>query len=191
METVLEPGFPIPLNICGFSKDYKKMDYWLQRFILEIRRKNGNYYPPNTLLQISSVLQHYLKTECDVNDVNFFKEDDPTFAGFRKTLDARMKELTSQGLGVKTERSDPVTKEDEGKLWASGVFSSNAVFFYNGKTFRLRGYQEHVNCQSEQSEIGYDVQNGQKFVKFTQRIRKNAQGGPKHKKINTEPIVHY
>ena len=147
---------------------------------------------------LSSVLQHYLKTECDVNDVNFFKEDDPTFAGFHKTLDARMKELTSQGLGVKTERSDPVTKEDEGKLWASGVFNmntaeglSNAVFFYNGKTFRLRGYQEHVNCQSEQSEIGYDVQNEQKFVKLTQRIRKNAQGGPKHKNINTEPIVHY
>lgn len=174
------------------------MDYWLQRFILEIRRKDGNFYPPNTLVQITSALQRYLRSDCDINDVNFFKEDDPTFAGFRKTLDARMKELTSQGIGVNTKKSDPVTKEDEHQLWASGVFNmhtadglSKAVFFYNGKAFGFRGYQEHLDCQAEQFEIGYDFQNGRKYVKFIQRVRKNAQGGLKHKRINTEPIVHY
>ena len=197
IQTTVEPGYPIPTTIGGFDKDYSLMDYWLQRFILEIRRKDGNPYPPNTLVQITSALQRYLRTDCDIN-VNFYKDDDPTFAGFRKTLDARMKDLTAQGIGIKTNKSDPVTKDDEHQLWASGVFNmdtseglSNAVFFYNGKAFGFRGYQEHLDCQADQFEVGYDFPNGRKYIKYTQRVRKNSQGGLKHRRINIEPIIHY
>ena len=100
LATALEPGFPIPLNVTDI-KDFSLLDYWLQRFIIEIRRKDGQPYPGYTLIQISSALQRHLRANSIFKDVNFFKTGDSTFVEFRKTLDARMKELVAMGVGVK------------------------------------------------------------------------------------------
>jgi hypothetical protein len=48
--------------------------------------------------------------------VNFFKEDEPTFAELRKTFDSRMKEITASGIGNKVNQSDPITFDDEKQL---------------------------------------------------------------------------
>ncbi|XP_053403038.1 uncharacterized protein LOC123535173 [Mercenaria mercenaria] len=196
-ETTLEPDYPIPENV-GEFKDMEMLEYWLQRFIVETRRKDGGPYPPNTLIQIVTGLQRYLRTECKMTGLNVLKSDNTDFAQFRKTLDSRMKELTQAGVGVNPCRADPVTVDDEEQLWCSNVFNmvsaeghSNAVFFYNGKAFEFRGFQEHVDCQAEQFEIGFDHSNQRKYVKFTPRVRKNSQGGLLHRKINVEPIIHY
>ena len=79
----LEPGFPIPLNVTDI-KDFSLLDYWLQRFIIEIRRKDSQPYPGNTLIQISSALQRHLRANSIFKDVNFFKTDDSTFAKMGK-----------------------------------------------------------------------------------------------------------
>lgn len=62
---------------------YEMLDFQLQRFICEIRRKNGDPYPPNTLTQIASATQRHLRNKCEKSDVSFFKEDDLVFAGFK------------------------------------------------------------------------------------------------------------
>lgn len=198
-ETASEPGFPIPTEIDKFQS-FAEMDFWLQRFICEIRRKNGQPYPPSTLQNIAASIQRYLRTEKSMQ-VNFFKSDDQTFAEFRKTLDSHMRQLTNEGIGLEIKSADAVTAEDESKLWESGVFSfstakglSNAVFFYNGKVFGLRGGDEQIGLLAEQFMLGYDTANKHRFVKFTPRIRKNAQGGLKQSKKTTgimQPIVHY
>ncbi|WAR00411.1 hypothetical protein MAR_024783 [Mya arenaria] len=135
-ETRHECSYPIPVDISNFVS-YQDMDFWLQRFICEIRRKNGQPNPPQTLQNIASGLQRYLHVEKSAK-VNFFDSHDSTFAGFRKTIDSRMRELTNEGVGVEQKRSDPMSKEDERTMWEKGVFSmdtskglSNAVFFYN------------------------------------------------------------
>lgn len=46
-ETVLEPGFPIPLDVAEIS-DFVMLEFWLQRFVVEIRRKDGKPYPGDT-----------------------------------------------------------------------------------------------------------------------------------------------
>ncbi|XP_053390993.1 uncharacterized protein LOC128553833 [Mercenaria mercenaria] len=198
-ETASEPGFPIPLDIGNFQS-YKEMDFWLQRFICEIKRKNGEPYPPATLQNIAAGIQRYLRTEKSMH-VNLFKTDDPTFAEFRKTLDSHMRELTNQGIGLEIKSADAVTADDEKKFWETGVFSmssakglSNAVFFYNGKVFGLRGGEEQTGLLAEQFLLGYDSVNNRRYVKFLPRIRKNAQGGLKQSKKARgllEPIVHY
>jgi hypothetical protein len=67
-ETMLESGgVYIPEDICELSNE--SLNFWLQRFILEIRRKNGTDYPPNTL-----TLQRYLRNRCSDRTFNFFKE---------------------------------------------------------------------------------------------------------------------
>jgi hypothetical protein len=196
-ETAFEVGFPIALDVAKIT-DLQMLDYWLQRFVVEIRRKDKKPYPGETLVQICSALQRHLRFYPKFKSINLFKTDDPTFSQFRNTLDARMKELISMGIGTQRSSSDPITREDEETLWASGVLSletstglSNAVFLYNGKCFGFRGFQEHMDCHADQFELGYDQVNKTRYVRFIPRIRKNLQGGLKHRKINVEPITHY
>lgn len=197
-ETLLEmgPNVVIPEDICLLSDC--DLNFWMQRFIVEIRRKDGSEYPPNTLTQIVAGLQRHLRSVCVGRQINFFKEEDLFFREFRKTLDARMKLLTSQGIGVDKKRADPVTEADEKKMWETGVFSmdtasglSNAIFFYNGKAFAFRGMEEHRQCVAEQFQILFDHENNQRYIQYTPRVTKNVQGGLKHRRVEINPIKHY
>lgn len=43
-----------------------------------------------------------------VHDINFLDVKDARFYDFRKTLDARMNELASSGIGVSVKQADPL-----------------------------------------------------------------------------------
>ncbi|XP_053390761.1 zinc finger MYM-type protein 2-like [Mercenaria mercenaria] len=193
--SALESSFPIPEDIGDL--DDSMINFWGQRFIMEVKRQDGKDYPPNTLTQIVSGLQRYLTTICNRNNINFFREGSQ-FSEFRRCIDTRMKELHAQGVGIKSNSSDPVTMEDELQFWESGVFNfdtsvglSNSVFFYNGKLFGFRGFQEHVSCQADQFEILKDNAKDLRYIKFTPGLRKNSQGGLKSRNTANKPIVHY
>ena len=164
---------------------------------MEIKRQDGRDYPPNSLQQLVAGLQRYLRNGCGKSHVNFFKER-TNFNALRLSLDTRMKELHAAGIGIGRNSSDPVTLDDELKLWCSGVFNtetavgiSNIVFYYNGKLFGVRGFQEHVNSQASQFVVCEDQQQNVRFVKYTPAQRKNSQGGLKNKKAMQDPIRHY
>ena len=170
---MFEPGFPISLEVREI-RDFDLLEYWLQRFILEIRRKDGQPYPGDILIQIASGIQRHLRLTCNYKNLNLFKSDDSTFSDFRKLLDARMKDFVSMGIGVKKAPSDPIANDDEVSFWSTGVFNmntseglSNACFYYNGKAFGFRGYQEHMDCQADQYELLYDHENKAKYVVYT------------------------
>ncbi len=38
----------------------EEMKFWLSRFVLEVRKKNGDYYPPNAIYQLIPGLQRHL-----------------------------------------------------------------------------------------------------------------------------------
>ena len=52
-----------------------------------------------------------------------FGDKDPRFARTRGALDARMKKLTKEGVGTETMQAQPLTPEQEEKLWCLGIFS--------------------------------------------------------------------
>lgn len=85
------------------------LDFWLQSFICEIRRKT--HYPPihslKQLRQFRGICEINVKNQ--IHELAFFKEDGHVFAGFKRALDGRMKD----GVGENKKRSDPVTQEDE------------------------------------------------------------------------------
>lgn len=117
------------------------------------------------------------------------------FNDLHKSLDTKMKQLHAADVGCKRSSSDPVTMDDEIKLWQSGVFNrhtatglSNAVFYYNGKLFGFRGFQEHVNCQASQFEILEDKECKLRYILFTPGQRKNSQGRLKGRKFIKEPM---
>ena len=176
------------------SMDNKMMDSFLQRFVIEARKRNGDEYPPKSLYYlICGIMRH-----CKDNKllVNFFDEKDNSFAQLRKVLDARMKELLSKGLGTKPKKADVLSEEDEDILWSSGVFGQSCVqslqytvFFYSCKIFGLRGRDEHRNLECSQFELGQDSKG--KFVRFMGRNTKTFSGGLAHLTISNKDIKHY
>ena len=55
------------------------MNYWLQRFIVEGRRKDGAEYPPKSLYLIACGLLRHLRNN-SVYDKNFFDENNVDFS---------------------------------------------------------------------------------------------------------------
>ena len=104
---------PAHLYVLAFSP--LQLDYWLTRFVLEARRKDGKPYPPNTLHQLVCGILRY------VRELKPTIDKDKEFASLRRTLDAEMKSLRAQGLGTTPKQAQPITPADEEKLWASHV----------------------------------------------------------------------
>ncbi|XP_071161286.1 zinc finger MYM-type protein 2-like [Mytilus edulis] len=141
-ETITDGGNAIPSDPNLLSNEL--LNYWMAHFIQECRRVDTSPYPPNSLVQLASGIQRYLRTDCNRNDVSLFEKDSSTFAFFRKCLDSRMKELTNNGIGTNVKRADPILTTDEEAMWDSGVFNcytsnglTNIVFFYNCKLFTM------------------------------------------------------
>ena len=70
------------------------IQYWLVKFVAEAKRKDGNYYPPNTMYQIPCGLGQALRN-AGCTDLDIF--DGAEFAKFRDTLDACMKQPQATG----------------------------------------------------------------------------------------------
>ncbi|XP_062601655.1 zinc finger MYM-type protein 2-like [Saccostrea cucullata] len=77
------------------SMDNMTLNQFLCGFITEVRNKAGEHYRPNTLYEIITSIQHYLRQNGKV--VSFL--DDNEFRKMRQVLDARMKEVAKTGLG--------------------------------------------------------------------------------------------
>ena len=126
-------------------------------------------------------------------EVAFFDEKQPNFDRARKALDARMKELTSQGVGVAKKCAQPLTSEQENELWEKGIFSIhtaegllNAVFWYACKYFGLRGGDEHRSLMREQFSV--DIDSVGRHLWFIGRSSKNVQGGLKQRQVQTKDL---
>ena len=119
-----------------------ELQYWLTRFITEVRKKNGVEYPPNTLLHICTGIIRYLRNNGHPS-MDIFKDE--IFAEFRVTLDAEMKRLTAIGLGSKKRQAEPLSEENEEQLWEKGSLGDhnpvsllNTIVFMSGALFRLQ-----------------------------------------------------
>ncbi|MCG7879380.1 MAG: DUF3504 domain-containing protein [Candidatus Thiodiazotropha taylori] len=176
--------------------DKQTMSFWLTRFIMEVRNAKGGEYPPKTLYMIVCGLLRHLR-ENGVHDRNFLDSKDPDFAEFCSVLDLRMKDLLQKGYGTTVKQADPLSLEDEEKLWNLSVFGAkdsetlqHTVFYYSCKLFGLRGTDEHRELQCNQFEIGDDAAAG-KYVRFIGRSNKTYKGGLGQMSLTNKDIKHY
>ena len=88
---------------------------------MEVRKKNGEEFPPNSLHHIVSGIQRHLRFN-GKPAIDFF--NDPTFAEFKLNLDAEMKHLQKKDLGSKKRQAEPLSIEEEEQLWAKGLVGS-------------------------------------------------------------------
>lgn len=155
------------------------LDHILSCFVIECRRADGSPYPPKTLYQLCAAILRFMRD--NEIDLNFLYGKDMRFRNFRKTLDARMKQLATEGIGVTIRQADPISPEMENALWEGGhlgmktsVALTNTIFFYNCKLFGLRGLDEHRSLVTEQFKL--DKISDKMFITFYGRTSKNLRG---------------
>ena len=174
-----------------------QLQHWLCRFILEVRKENGQHYPPATLHHIVSGIMRFLRQSG--RQLDLFQ--DPAFQEFRTVLDSEMKHLKAAGLGSKTRKAEPLTEEEEELLWEKGILGDhtpqallNTVFFHNGIYFALRSGNEHRQLRHRASKCQITIveRPGQRpFLQYVEDISKNNPGGLKGRKINPKTVIQH
>ena len=160
---------------------------------LEVRRQDGEPYPPQTLYQICCGLQRYVRELHP--DFNFMK--DLHLAGFQRTLDGEMKRLRSVGLGAKRRQAEPIQVSEENVLWEKGLLGCttpqvlvNTMVFLCGLYFALRSGQEHRSLTFDQLEL-FEPDDGPAYLLYTENASKNNTGGLAQRKVQPKQVVHH
>ena len=84
------------------------VDYWLATFILEARRKDGQFYPPNTVRNILAAIFRHMKANLGARNVpNMInkQEREINYPRLHNAMDGHFKQLRSMGVGVQHTRS--------------------------------------------------------------------------------------
>lgn len=107
-----------------------------------------------------------------------------------------MKEMTAAGVGVCVKRADPISPDDELRLWNSGVMNmstskglSYVVLFYNCKTFGMRGNMEHKNLDACQFTFASSDEGS--YILFNGWNSKTFNGGLEHRRFVPRSIKHF
>ena len=122
--------------------------YWLPRFINEVRRTDGEPYPPRTINQILAGLQRYM-LDNNYCVPKFLDWKNSQFRPIHGACDYVYHTLHSQGVGTSVQSTPVITDDEEAQLWSTGVLGTEqplqllrAVFYYVGKRFCVRGGEE-------------------------------------------------
>jgi len=156
----------------------------------------GSKYPPNTIYNIVIAIQRHLREECKRPEINFLARNNYTFSEFLSTLDAVMKTLTAEGLGV-VRHTDNLCIDDEIKLWELGVINTTSaeglsygVFFYNCKVFGFRGLTEHKQLTADQYTVRYNYV-GNPVLMYQEHVSKTTKGGLNERKYSPKTVTQY
>ena len=87
----------------------EEINYAMPRFIAEVRKQGGSFYPPNSLWQLVVGLQIYLRMKG--RPVRFLNDDN--FVQVKYSLDYHMKERREKGLCVYKKQADIITYKIE------------------------------------------------------------------------------
>ena len=182
------PGFDkIHLDL-DKTETYDKDDvvFALSRFICEVRKKNGDEFPPKTLKHIIITVQMHF------HGVGFawYLLEDPDFLRLAMVLDNKMKENASKGLGRIVRKAEPLDADDIKMMWEKGVLGedsprklSDTVLFLLGLNFALRAGQEHKNLRRPgfDPQIKLVVDDGEEVLEYTEDLStKTNKGGLKN-----------
>ena len=173
------------MNRRTFLYTFNKSDlaFALSYFIREIKKLNGQEYPPNTLKEIVVMLQMYLHE----NGLYWKLLEDQEFLGMRNVLDNTMKERTAQGLGV-TISSSVISLDQESQLFDRGILGEDnpeklvyTVIYMMGLHLALWGGVKHTRLRHPgfDSQISIEIDDKQRehLVYKADPLQKNNQGG--------------
>lgn len=127
----------------------------LCKFVFEVRRVDGENYPPDSFYSICSGLNRSLKFS-DSAEINLLS--DPGFSCFRHVLDAGIKRLRSTGKYHK-KTAMVIGMEEETILWEKGFLGDHnpqalidTLMYYIVLCFAIHG-GEHCKLRHNPSQI--------------------------------------
>ena len=85
----------------------------LARFVLEVKKQDGNNYLFCSLYNLCVTIQRYLCEKDSMCDIHILAEKNAHFHKFVGALGTKMMELTRKGIGTEIKSADPITNQDE------------------------------------------------------------------------------
>ena len=184
------PDDPVPNDLLT-SSDTETLNKWLSLFAAETRNSKGEPYPPSTIYQLLSGLLRSMR-EHNPECPNFVDKKNPSFRKLHRTLDSHFHSLKERGVGVSVKSAEIISKDEENRLWSSGVMGIhsptalfNAIFYCNGKNLCLRGGDEHWRLQLSQFERKTD------HYIYTENCSKNRSGTFKQLHVKNKVVPFY
>ena len=170
------------------------LDIFLSEFISEVRRFDGEMYPPDSLMVLCAGVQRFLREDGNRPDLSFLDGYDKDYPKFQSALGQVVKDLQDRGIGTVKRKADTFNQEMEKELWNKGVLSfhspkglSRAVYFYITKGFWLRSRGDHRNLLVEDLHFGAD--NYGQYVELAQRYYHPKKEQTVARK--SQPVRHY
>ena len=185
---------PLPVEFLEMSDE--ELNYRVPRFVLEVRKKDSTYYPPESLYQLVCGLQRYLHQNGrpEVKLVT----GDPRFYDVYQTLDAEMKRLKGRGLGVVKKQAEPITEEEEELLWSKAPLGdhspralANTMVYMCGVYFALRSGDEHRRLRHEPSQIEVVEDSERAYLVYREDVSSWGCEGSKAGTENRPPLCKY
>ncbi len=169
--------------------------FWLPRFVVEMRKENGDEYLPNSIYGVCSGLQRHLRV-IERGDVNIF--DHASFTNIRQVLDAQMITLKSS-RNFEQKCAGVITEELEDQLWNMKVLGDHTpqvlldtVFYYISLYFALRGGEEHRRLRHSPPQIKlHEPADVPSYLTYTEDVSKTNQGGLLHRNRVPKVVSHY
>lgn len=194
------PGYDcIELDLVNVQTITKpNLVYALTRFLAEVKKMDGNDFPPKMLYEILIAVQFHLET------LGFcwkFLEDE-AFKDLKFTLDNLMKVRCQSGLGNNVRQAQVITFQEEDIMWNTGVLGVDSLqklldtlVYLLGLSCALRAGKEHRVLRSvgrnSQFTFHYD-DDGYRYLMYREDLcTKTNRGGIKHKKYSGKTVSVY
>lgn len=170
----------------------KDINDYLSKFIFEVRKKNGEYFPRESLIAIAAGLQNVIRKKRP--GVNLFNSVET--AVFTKALDASMKISTASLPPRNSTNHKPISMFDEEEILSGNVLTADnpdgltrALFYLNGINFALRGGEEQTKLSVKQFRV--ETRNGMKCLIYSPKTGKTCNGGLKDKRRSAQERVYF
>ena len=167
------------INVNMESYCPQALDGLLNKFYVEIRKKDGTDYEPDSLRVMQAAIDRYHRHKNYPASIITGRE----FTKSQETLDAKAKQLRRQGKGKRPNKAQPYSETDEAIFWREGKLGNhnglaltNVNFKNLSETMGFRGRQDHYDAYVEDFSIS-QMADGIKVVEFKENPTKTRQGG--------------
>ena len=123
--------------------------------------------------------------------IDFFA--DKEFIDFKNSLNAEMKRLQAKGLGSNKRQAEPITEQEEDKLWEMGLLGDHCpqvlldtMIFYNGLYFVLRSGREHRQLRLRPRQIKFFEKGERSYLRYTEDVSKKQTRRIKRKEYHLQ-----
>jgi len=159
------------------------LDESLTKFYAEVRKRNGSEYEPDSLREMQTSIDRYLRQKNYPDSIISGRE----FKKSQETLNSKAKLLRYQGKGKRLNRAQPYSKVGEEIFWTEGKLGNhNGVAFTNVNFKNLsehtgfRSRQDHYNAYVEDFTI-LQMTDADNVAQLEENPTKTRQGGLRNK----------